>query len=85
VPNQDRARQGEEGSKRALPGELPGRELAQYMNHARERRATYLFESNRLKPFSTRRIRQIIHQYAAEAGIESGSTHISFDTKLLYT
>ena len=36
----------------------------------RERRATYLFESNRLKPFSTRRIRQIIHQYAVEAGIE---------------
>ena len=45
-------------------------ELAQYMNHCRERRATYLFESNRLKPFSTRRIRQIIHQYAVEAGIE---------------
>jgi site-specific recombinase XerD len=36
----------------------------------RERRATYLFESNRLKSFSTRRIRQIIHRYAAEAGIE---------------
>jgi integrase/recombinase XerD len=45
-------------------------ELAQYMNHCRERRATYLFESNRLKSFSTRRIRQIIHQYAVEAGIE---------------
>jgi integrase/recombinase XerD len=40
------------------------------MNHCRERRATYLFESNRLKSFSTRRIRQIIHQYAVEAGIE---------------
>jgi hypothetical protein len=43
------------------------------MNHCRERRAAYLFESNRLKPFSTRRIRQIIeliHQYASEAGIE---------------
>lgn len=25
-------------------------ELAQYMNHCRERRAAYLFESNRLKP-----------------------------------
>jgi integrase len=33
-------------------------------------RATYLFESNRLTPFSTQRIRQIIHQYAAAAGIE---------------
>ena len=32
--------------------------------------ATYLFESNRLKPFSTRRIHQIIHQYAAATGIE---------------
>jgi integrase/recombinase XerD len=40
------------------------------MNQCRERRATYLFESNCLKPFSTRRIRQIIHQYASEAGIE---------------
>lgn len=45
-------------------------ELVQYLNQCRERRATYLFESNRLKPFSTRRIRQIIHQYASEAGIE---------------
>lgn len=45
-------------------------ELAQYISHCKEQRATYLFESNRLKPFSTRRIRQIIHQYASEAGIE---------------
>jgi integrase/recombinase XerD len=45
-------------------------ELVQYLNQCRERRATYLCESNRLKPFSTRRIRQIIHQYASEAGIE---------------
>jgi integrase/recombinase XerD len=45
-------------------------ELAQYINRCKERRATYLFESNRLKPFSSRRIRQIIHQYGSEAGIE---------------
>ena len=37
---------------------------------AKEQGATYLFESNRLRPFSTRCIRQIIHQYASEAGIE---------------
>lgn len=45
-------------------------EVAQYISHCKEQRATYLFESNRLKPFSTRRIRQIIRQYASEAGIE---------------
>jgi site-specific recombinase XerD len=33
-------------------------------------RATYVFESNRLTPFSTRRIQQFVHQYAAEGGIE---------------
>jgi hypothetical protein len=30
----------------------------------------FLFESNRLRPYSTRRVRQIIHQYAVAAGIE---------------
>lgn len=45
-------------------------ELAQYMRGPRERGAVYLFESNRLKPYSTRRIRQIIHEYAGAAGIE---------------
>ena len=29
-----------------------------------------MFESNRLKPYSTRRIRQIVRQYAMTAGIE---------------
>jgi integrase/recombinase XerD len=33
-------------------------------------RAIYLFESNRHQPYSTRRIRQIIKQYAMAAGIE---------------
>ena len=45
-------------------------ELGQYLHGQRERRAVFLFESNRLRPYSTRRIRQIIHQYAAAAGIE---------------
>ena len=35
----------------------------------KERKATHLFDSNRLKPYSTRRIRQIVKQYAESAGI----------------
>ena len=45
-------------------------ELAQYLRGPQEREAVYLFESNRLKPYSTRRIRQIVRQYAVNAGIE---------------
>lgn len=45
-------------------------ELAQYLARQRERDVIYLCESNRLQPFSTRRIRQIVKQYAAAAGIE---------------
>jgi integrase/recombinase XerD len=44
-------------------------ELLQYMQGAQARRAVHLFESNRLRPYSTRRIRQIIHAYALAAGI----------------
>jgi integrase/recombinase XerD len=44
-------------------------ELMQYIESQREKNATYLFESNRLKPYSTRRIRQIVKQYARSAGI----------------
>src|SRR5208282_2719153 len=45
-------------------------ELGQYIHGQSERRAVFLFESNRLRPYSTRRVRQIIHQYAATARIE---------------
>ena len=45
-------------------------ELGQYIHGQKERRAVFLFESNRLRPYSTRRIRQIVHQYAATAGIQ---------------
>lgn len=45
-------------------------ELAQYIQSAEDAGATYLFESNRLKAYSTRRIRQIIHEYAVSAGID---------------
>ncbi len=45
-------------------------ELAQYLARQRAQGATYLFESNRCQPYSTRRIRQIVKGYAAAAGIE---------------
>ena len=44
-------------------------ELAQYMERQRTQRATYLFESMRHRPYSTRRLRQLVKQYAAAAGI----------------
>jgi integrase/recombinase XerD len=44
-------------------------ELAQYLERQQARGATYLLESNRVQPYSTRRIRQIIKHYAAAAGI----------------
>ena len=45
-------------------------ELAQYMAHQQIQGARYLFESNRHRPYSTRRMRQIVKQYALAAGIE---------------
>jgi integrase/recombinase XerD len=45
-------------------------ELAQYVERQRTESATYLFESNRCRPYSTRRLRQIVKQYAVAAGIE---------------
>jgi integrase/recombinase XerD len=44
-------------------------ELAQYMERQQAQDATYLFESNRHRPYSTRRIRQLVKQYATAAGI----------------
>ena len=44
-------------------------ELAQYIQGLQDRRAVYLFELNRLRPYSSRRIRQIVHEYAQAAGI----------------
>jgi len=44
-------------------------ELAQYMERQRTQRATYLFESMRHRPYSTRRLRQLVKQYAVAAGI----------------
>jgi integrase/recombinase XerD len=52
-----------------VPASFRG-ELAQYIESQQERQSTYLFESNRLRPYSTRRIRQIIKQYANKANIQ---------------
>jgi integrase/recombinase XerD len=45
-------------------------ELAQYIAHQQIQGARYLFESNQHRPYSTRRMRQIVKQYALAAGIE---------------
>ena len=45
-------------------------ELAVYIESQTKKKATSLFESNRLKPYSTRRIRQIVKQYALQANID---------------
>ena len=51
-----------------IPASFRG-ELMQYVESQHEKKATYLFESNRLRPYSTRRIRQIVKKYANSAGI----------------
>ena len=63
--------QGKSSKDRSVlfPSSFRG-ELGQYIHGHRERRAVFLFESNRLRLYSTRRVRQIIHQYAVAAGIE---------------
>jgi integrase/recombinase XerD len=45
-------------------------ELAQYIARQQQQGATYLFESRRHRPYSTRRLRQVVAQYARAAGIE---------------
>jgi len=52
-----------------IPASFRG-EMAQYVKNQEERRAVYLFESNRLRAYSTRRMRQIIKQYANQAKIK---------------
>jgi site-specific recombinase XerD len=44
-------------------------ELAQYIERQRMQGVPYLFVSKRPQPFSTRRLRQIVKQYATAAGI----------------
>ena len=45
-------------------------ELAQYVEKQKHSGSKFLFESNRLSSFSTRRIRQIIKEYADQVDIE---------------
>jgi integrase/recombinase XerD len=44
-------------------------ELAQYLARQHQQGATYLFETNRHQPYSTRRLRQMVKQYAMRASI----------------
>jgi integrase/recombinase XerD len=67
---QIRVVQGKGGKDRNVLFPLSFRgELAQYMEGPKACRAVYLFESNRMRPYSTRRIRQIIREYALAAHI----------------
>lgn len=67
---QIRVAQGKGGKDRNVLFPLSFRgELAQYMRGPQACRAVYLFESNRMRPYSTRRIRQIIRAYALAAHI----------------
>lgn len=52
-----------------IPSTFRG-ELTQYLQAQGDQQAHYLFESNRFQPYSTRRIRQIVKQYAVQAGIQ---------------
>jgi integrase/recombinase XerD len=67
---QVRITQGKEQKDRYVlfPTSFRG-ELSQYMERQRAQRDRYLFESNRHRPYSTRRIRQLVKQYALAAGI----------------
>jgi integrase/recombinase XerD len=67
---QIRVVRGKGGKDRSVLFPLSFRgELAQYMQGSEACRVVYLFESNRMRPYSTRRIRQIIHAYALAAPI----------------
>jgi len=60
--------QGHKDRSVLFPSRFRG-ELAQYLERQQQRGATDLFESNRCQPYSTRRLRQIVKQYASAAGI----------------
>ena len=66
-----RIQQGKGSKDRYVPIPKSFRgELLQYIESQRKKKAKHLFESNRLKPYSTRRIRQIVKQYAKQANIQ---------------
>ena len=67
---QVRVTQGKGRKDRAVlfPTSFRG-ELAQYLARQQAQGTTYLFESNRHRPYSTRRLRQLVKHYALAAGI----------------
>ena len=67
---QVRVTQGKGRKDRAVlfPTSFRG-ELAQYLARQQAQGTTYLFESTRHRPYSTRRLRQLVKHYALAAGI----------------
>ena len=66
-----RIQQGKGKKDRYVPFPASFRgELAQYIMMKRAARSHYLFESYHQTKFSTRWIRELVHQYAAKAGLE---------------
>lgn len=71
VAMQLRVRQGKGGADREVP--LPEGfrgELLQYLDRQKSRGARFFLESRLHQPYTTRRIRQILKQYAEQAGVE---------------
>ena len=71
VSLQVRIRRGKGGAGREVPVPEGFRgELLQYLDRQKTRGAAYFLESRLRKPYTTRRIRQILKTYADQAGIE---------------
>ena len=71
VSLQVRIRRGKGGADREVPVPEGFRgELLQYLDRQKTRGAAYFLESRLRKPYTTRRIRQILKTYADQAGIE---------------
>ena len=64
-----RAGKGDADREVPIPEAFRG-ELLQYLDRQRARGARYFLESRRKQPYTTRRIRQIVKQYAELAGVE---------------
>lgn len=68
---QIRINEGKGGKDRIVPfPQSFGESLMLYLKNEHEKRARYLFESNRKKPFTPRGIRKILANYAQEVGME---------------
>ena len=77
LPTADYAGQRPQGSRMSSFRTSFRGELAQYLARQQAQGATYLFESNRHRPYSTRRLRQIVKQYARAAGIDEAGLSAS--------